>query len=242
MTQPSPALTELLSHRHLWRGTDLARSAQEAIPTGFAALDAELPGGGWPVGALTELLLAHEGIGELRMLGRALAALSRKGGRIAWIAPPHRPFAPAITAAGIALENLVIVKTKSTRDTQWAAEQALSSGACAAVLAWLPQSGRDESFTALRRLQLAAETGHAPAFLFRPSRVAKAHFSQSTPAALRISVETQQGGLALRILKRRGPPLPAPVVLSAFPDQHALDRASFSAPAAGLFPARLAAV
>ena len=238
MTTPSPALAELLTHRHLWRGTDLARSAQETTSTGFAALDAELPGGGWPVGALTELLLSHEGIGELRMVGRALAALSRKDGRIAWIAPPYRPFAPAITAAGIALENLVIVNTRSARDTQWAAEQALSSGACAAVLAWLPQTGREESFTVLRRLQLAAEAGHGLAFLFRPPRVAK----DSTPAALRISVETQRGGLALRILKRRGPPLATPVVLSAFPRQHALDRASFPAPAAGLFPARLAAV
>ena len=173
----SPAATPqtvdtLLSHRRLWRATDLAGVAQEAVPTGFAVLDAELPGGGWPVGALTELLLAHEGIGELRMLGRALAALSRRGQRLAWIAPPHRPFAPALSAAGIDLAHLVIVRTPSERDALWACEQALSSGACGAVLAWLPEASPNLNYAALRRLQLAAESGRALAFLFRAPRAA----------------------------------------------------------------------
>jgi hypothetical protein len=234
---PQP-IERLLSHRRLWRAADLARVSQETVSSGFAALDAELPGGGWPVGALTELELAHEGIGELRMLGRALAALSRDSQRLAWIAPPHRPFAPALSAAGIDLANLVIVRTASQRDTLWASEQALASGACGAVLAWLPEA---VNFTALRRLSLAAESGRALAFLFRAPRAA----CESTPAALRIAVETADGGLALRLLKRRGTPLAAPVLLPAFPTQfpepHALDRRTPAQPAAGHIPAQLAA-
>jgi len=46
------------------------------VSSGFPELDAGLPGGGWPAGALTEILPAHEGIGELRLLGPALAGLS----------------------------------------------------------------------------------------------------------------------------------------------------------------------
>ena len=43
----------------LWRADRLdsrCAAAGEAQPTGHAALDAELPGGGWPAAGLTELL------------------------------------------------------------------------------------------------------------------------------------------------------------------------------------------
>ena len=40
----------------LWRGDEFGAPAASVLPTGFARLDAELPGGGWPCGALTELL------------------------------------------------------------------------------------------------------------------------------------------------------------------------------------------
>jgi hypothetical protein len=239
---PSPAapqvIDRLLSQPGLWRATSLERVTQKCVPSGFSALDAELPGGGWPIGALTELLLAHEGIGELRMLGRALAALSRNQQRLAWIAPPHQPFAPALAAAGIDLANLVIVRTACERDTLWASEQALSSGACGAVLSWLPDAGPSPSFTALRRLQLAAESGHALALVFRPPRAAR----ESTPAALRLAVEAADGGLALRILKRRGPPLATPLRLSAFAEPYALDRGPPAQSSARRIPAQLAAV
>ena len=33
-------------HPALWRGHQLGRSADQALPSGFAALDAQLPGGG----------------------------------------------------------------------------------------------------------------------------------------------------------------------------------------------------
>ena len=131
---PSLAV-ELQRHPGIWRGNQLSRGCP-GIASGFAPLDAELPGGGWPGGALTEILPQHEGIGELRILGPALAQLAAQGKFIVWIAPPHLPYAPALAAAGIDLARIVIVKTSRDGDTLWAAEQALRSAACGGVLLW----------------------------------------------------------------------------------------------------------
>jgi cell division inhibitor SulA/protein ImuA len=175
------------------------------VPTGFRELDAELPGGGWPVGSLAELLPAHDGIGELRLLGPALSRLARAGGRLAWIAPPYLPYAPALAAAGIALEQVLIVRTATARDALWAAEQALRSAACAAVLLW-PGAAR---YAALRRLQLAAENTRAATFVFRAPQAA----AEASPAALRLALDTAAGGIAVRILKRRGGTCARPIAL-----------------------------
>lgn len=203
--QASPLSAALLAHPALWRGSELARVAVPSLPTGFTALDAELPGGGWPTGSLTEILPAHEGIGELRLLGPALAGLSAAGKRLAWIAPPHRLYAPALAAAGIDLARLVVVRVRTAQETLWAIEQALASRACGAVLAW-PAAVK---YPELRRLQLAAEASRALAVLFRPQQAR----SESSPAALRIALGTIEGGLAVHILKRRGAPLDRPVLL-----------------------------
>ena len=89
-------LAAVLSHPAIWRGNQLGTVAAPSVPSGFADLDVELPGGGWPTGALTEILPQHEGIGELRILGHALASLSAQGQGLAWIAPPYLPYAPAL--------------------------------------------------------------------------------------------------------------------------------------------------
>jgi len=111
------ALAALLSHPAIWRGNQLGSVGMPSVPTGFAALDAELPGGGWPTAALTEILPQHEGIGELRILGYTLAQLSARGRWLAWIAPPYLPYAPALQAAGIDLAKLIFIKTRSPRET-----------------------------------------------------------------------------------------------------------------------------
>jgi hypothetical protein len=225
LTDPAVPLSVLLARPDLRRGGALAQVASRSIPTGFAALEAELPGGGWPTGCLTELLPAHAGIGELRILGPALAQLSRAGKRLAWIAPPHLPYAPALDAAGIALARLLIVRTAAARDTLWAAEQALASSACSAVLVW-PGAVK---YAELRRLQLAAEKARALAVLFRPPQAA----GDASPAALRLALDTAAGALAVRILKRRGSLCERPVIIDLDPPRgnvspplvlHAVDR------------------
>ena len=207
LTAPPPARA-LPRHPALWRGGDLARMAVPGVASGFPALDAQLPGGGWPVANLTELMPAHEGIGELRLLGGALARLSGAGQHFAWIAPPHLPYAPALAAAGIRLAQLVIVRTKTAQETLWATEQALRSNACGAVLSW---PGTSIDYTALRRLQVAVEDSRALAFLFRSPKAAQ----HTSPAVLRLVLDTNQGGLAITITKRRGAPLARPIIIAA---------------------------
>lgn len=199
------ALAAVLTHPAIWRGNALSRVANASVPTGFAALDAQLPGGGWPTAALTEILPQHEGIGELRILGHALAALSAQKRMLVWIAPPHLPYAPALAAAGIDLARLIIITTRSPRETLWAIEQALRSNACGALCAW---PGRIK-YPELRRLQLAAEGNPVLAVLFRPPQTS----AEPSCAALRLALTTWRGELAVRILKRRGAALNAPILL-----------------------------
>lgn len=202
----SASLDQVLQHPGIWRGDQLAQTGEDTLPTGFAQLDELLPGGGWPRGALTEILVEREGIGELRLLLPALARVSEQSGWQAWVAPPHVPYAPALAAAGVVLRRLLVARPHSSADAWWTAEQALRSGACDAVLAWL--SAADEK--RMRRLQLAAETGRAWGVLFRPARAAQ----ERSPAALRLRLEPAASGLAVHILKRRGGQVGKPLLLN----------------------------
>jgi hypothetical protein len=208
-----PALDLVLRNPAIWRGDQYAKVAIESIPTGFAELDAQLPGGGWPRAALTELLTNQRGIGELRLLLPALARLSRDDKWLVLVAPPHRPFAPGFESLGVNLARLVVVETRSDGESLWAAERCLRSGSCAAVLAW-PGSGPRAP---LRRLQLAAEEGKSLGVVFGSTRNA----AHPSPAPLRIQLAASRGRLELQILKRRGggwaPPLSLDVESPASP-------------------------
>ena len=209
------ALDAILQRQPVWRGGTLARQIS-ALATGFTALDAELPGGGWPRQALTEILGDEPGIGELGLILPALAALTSAGQHAAWIAPLHVPYAPALAAAGIDLVNLLIVRPQSRRDALWAAEQALRSGSCHALVAWLPKA----RYAELQRLAVAAEAGRAAVFVFRPL----AATAQSSPARLRLALEPAGLEIGVRILKRRGAPRAAPLHLPLKRPFHVLGR------------------
>ena len=197
---PSATLEDLLDQRpDLWRGRTARRTSPAGMSTGFAALDAELSWCGWPPGGLCELLGDGPGDG----FGLVLPALARLGDHARWLLlvdPPWLPFAPALAARGLALERLVVVSAGERR--AWAAEQCLRSRACAAVLVW---GGRWDT-AALRRLQLAAETGGALVFLFRDSASAR----HPSPAPLRLQVGAGvapgENGYRVKVLKQRGGP------------------------------------
>ncbi|MNT09935.1 SOS cell division inhibitor [compost metagenome] len=186
------SLDGLLDQQRVWKGRPQAQP-QGLQPTGHAALDSALPGGGWPPGALTELLLAAEGCGELQLLWPSLARLTASAQPVVLIAPPFIPYAPAWQAAGVDLQWLTLVET-APAEVLWAAEQCLRSGSCGAVLCW-PQKADDR---ALRRLQVAAESGQSLAFALRPLQAAL----NPSPAALRIAIDARPS--QWRVLKCRG--------------------------------------
>jgi cell division inhibitor SulA/protein ImuA len=218
------ALDEILQRHPVWRGGPLACGVP-ALPTGFAELDRELPGGGWPQGALTEILCPRAGIGELQLALPALAALSWAGKRAVWLAPPHLPYAPALAAGGIDLAHLAVVRAPGRRDALWAAEQVLRAGSCHALLAWF----RGARYEELRRLAVVAEASRACALLFCPFPSGES----ASPAVLRLALEPAGSALSVRILKRRGAPPAAPLLIPVTRPVHALGRTSFHPAQAG---------
>ncbi len=203
MPQDSSSLDKLLENPRVWRGHNPTHAAA-GLASGYTKLDRCLPGGGWPQNSLTEILIERYGIGELRLLMPALARLSAEKpaedysepGWIAWVAPPFQPYPPALQQWGIDLSRMLIVRPKNDSEVLWSAEQALSSGTCAAVLLW-PRSLDDQTS---RRLQLAAERGGSWAVAFRPVTAR----AEPSAAALRIELRSSRSGTRLSILKSRG--------------------------------------
>jgi protein ImuA len=193
----------------IWRGDELSTADSAVQPTGHAALDAQLPGGGWPLGALTELLQATPSAHAWQLLLPALVqAVERRRGPVALLGAPCEPFAPALAAAGLPPEALLWIRAEAPAARLWACEQALRCAEVAAVLAWLPAARVGE----LRRLQLAAAQHEALLFVCRPEALA----ASASPARLRLRLSdagAQQ--MDIHILKRRGPPLAAPISLPA---------------------------
>jgi protein ImuA len=199
----SVPLEQLLENPRVWRGASQACTVA-GLASGYEKLDRYLPGGGWPQHALTEILTEQYGVGELQLLMPALVRLSAEDplagfsepGWIAWVAPPFQPYPPALRNWGINLERLLIVRPKQESDILWSAEQALSSGTCAAVLLWPSMLSDQDS----RRLQLAAEKGQSWAVAFRP----RAARREPSAAALRLEMQADEAGTHLDIFKSRG--------------------------------------
>lgn len=197
------ALDSLFNGGRVWKGRPAVPPAS-VHPTGLAAPDAVLPTGGWPESALSEILMAKDGVGELQLVLPTLARLSAAGERIVLVAPPYTPYPHAWQNAGVDLRQLSVVQAEE-RDALWAVEQCLRSGSCGAVLCW-PRKADDR---ALRRLQVAAETGQTLAFAWR----ALSEAINASPAALRLAVEAKPA--QVRVLKCRGGLAhPAPIALA----------------------------
>jgi cell division inhibitor SulA/protein ImuA len=188
-------------HAQVWRGK-VATAARAVIPTGFRDLDRALPGGGWPLGAITEILVDGYGIGELGLLMPALAALTKEDPArpkkwVAWIAPPFIPYAPALQQHGVNIDRLLMIHpASSVKSRLWAIEQAVRSGSSAGVLAWVATAND----VILRRLQLAAEEQGCWVLLFRPASARR----ERSPAALRIHLTQADSATRIEIVKCRG--------------------------------------
>lgn len=193
---------------HVWRTSDLARE-EAVVPSGHAPLDAQLPGGGWPVGSLVELLQARPEAHAWQLLLPGLAQWAQgRRGPVVLVGPPLQPFGPALSAQGLPAERLLWIRAEAAAARLWSAEQSLRCADVIAVLAWLPQVRLPE----LRRLHLAARQHGKLLFVLRGA----AARAQASPAPLRLLLEGVDT-LQLHILKRKGPPLDAPLQLPALP-------------------------
>ena len=160
--------------RRLERAHSAQRAGRQAVSVGISAIDALLPDGGLPTGALHEIeagpapsgrVAAHDGAA----LGFAAFLMGRfGGGTLLWCRQPSGtfdapPYAPAL-AAWFDPARLLMVTARRDEDLFWAMEEGLRCPGIAAVLG----ETRAADPTAGRRLSLAAEKSGIPALLLRP--------------------------------------------------------------------------
>lgn len=193
-----PLPDHLMQRTDLWTGRQMA--SLRAHSTGHAALDRLLPGGGWPLGALSEILVAEPGSGELHLILPLMVDCARAGRRVAFISPPHLPYAPALLRAGLPLDQCWVAEPESGTDRIWVMEQMLRCPAVGVVAAWFDRV--DERMQ--RRLQLAAEreteSSSAIGLLLLP--LSARH--QASVSSLRLALEPTLEGPRVEVLKSRG--------------------------------------
>jgi protein ImuA len=233
-------------HPALWRATQLARPGSSVCPSHHAALDAVLPGGGWPARELTELLLPHAGVGELRLLAPVLATLQGQQRSVMWFDPPAAPCAWALGALGIDVRQLVVVQSRGGQTAARPAGPLGDRQAQAQVHPGDRPRGRARAVLPaadiLWALEQALKSGHLGAVLaWLPARLpadalrrlqlaAQAHDGpafllrdaqmRSKPSAAPLRLLLGSAGpdlLRVAVLKRRGPPLAQPLTLALPP-------------------------
>lgn len=203
-------------HADVWRAAELGSASLQTVDTGYAAFNQVLPGGGWPQGALVEVLQAQAGQHEWGLVAPALAGLQAAAPDklLVLAGAPCLPFGPALGARQLDMRRLLCVQSAQGDGPAllWATREALQCADVGCVLAWLP----DARSAHLRRLQIAAHAHGKLLFVFRTPRAQQ----ESSPAPLRLLIEGttgDAGNLLVHVLKRRGPPLAAPLLLDTRP-------------------------
>lgn len=208
--RPAQGLLPAAVEAVVWRGNELGSAVNDVLASGFASLDAELPGGGWPCGALTEILTAQFSILEWRLLAPALRRVCQAGRSIVVVGPPKAPHVPGLRHEGLDDRHLVWIKADAPAERLWSTEQLIKSNAFGALIAWLPQVRSEQ----IRRLQVLSAQCQGPVFLCRPVSVA----SESSAAPLRLHARVgMDWELNVEILKRKGPPLAEVLHLESMP-------------------------
>jgi protein ImuA len=182
----------------LWRGSELGSPITTTLSTGFPALDAELPGGGWPCQSLTEILQPQPAVAEWRLLAPAMRAVVARGGQIVIVGPPRLPHLPGLRLAGLDERQLVWIQAETPAERLWTTEQVVKANASGMLVAWLPQARQEQ----IRRLQVCAGTCDGPVFLCRPVQAEHEPSAAPLRLQLRFGLDWQ---LQVQILKRKGP-------------------------------------
>ncbi|WP_165311842.1 translesion DNA synthesis-associated protein ImuA [Vibrio ziniensis] len=185
-------LIEHLKNKHwLWQGSE-TKYELNTHSTGFNALDEKLAGGFPPHGVVE--IQSQSGIGELRLIYPYLKQHDKR--LTVFINPPGIVQAESLKFEGIELDNVLVVTPRNHKESLWAAEQCLKSGACRQVLLWLDNLEVHQ----VRRLNVASETGNCLQFLFRSPQES----AFSLPVSLSISLQSYPQGLKISVPKRKG--------------------------------------
>ena len=197
-------LKSVLKRSDIWQGyqhNTQQTAQQHAISTGYDKLDALLHYRGWPLNALTEILMTQQHIGEIALVLPSIAEKMKSGGALYLIEPPFNPYAPAWLNAGIDINQMFIIKSCQELDWLWASEQVMENRGVACCLFWPPKDHLSNKI--LKRLQLASKKGSSLNFIFRQSSVA----NQSSPASLRLILKSNlrlEINMEIEILKQQG--------------------------------------
>ena len=194
----------------IWRGDELGSPVTAVVSSGFQALDAELPGHGWPCRALTEVLQAQPSVAEWRLLAPALRQTVALGQDVVVVGPPKHPHLPGLRHMGLDERKLVWIQSEAPAERLWVTEQLIKANAGGALVAWLPQARQEQ----VRRLQVCAQHWDGLIFLCRPAA------AEHEPSAAPLRVQLRFGldwELHLHVLKRKGPTHEGTVNLRSVP-------------------------
>lgn len=182
----------------LWRGNELGSAVTSTLSSGFSALDAELPGAGWPCQSLTEVLQVQATVAEWRLLGPAMRQVVAAGRDVVVVGPPKHPHLPGLRHAGLDERRLVWIQAEAPAQRLWVTEQLIKTNGAGLLVAWLPQARQEQ----IRRLQVCAQACDGPVFLCRPAA------AEHEPSAAPLRVQLRFGidwELHVHLLKRKGP-------------------------------------
>lgn len=194
----------------LWRGDAMGSPVTTTLSSGFATLDAQLPGGGWPCQSLTEVLQLQPTALEWRLCAPSMRALVAQGKQIVLVGPPKAPHLPGLLHLGLDEHQLVWIQADKPLERLWAIEQLIKANAVGMLLGWLPHARQEQ----IRRLQVCAQSCDGPVILFRPA--AAEHEASAAPLRLqaRFSLDWE---LCIHLLKRKGPPHEGELRLPSIP-------------------------
>ncbi len=115
-------------------------------------------------GAVHELLWPRQSTYPKSLALLLARAAQKNGGAIAWSDPERELHLPALSAAGINLRNLVLLRCANRADQLWALAECLRCRGVGATVAFIQRLSQIEA----RRLQLAAERGGGVGLFMRP--------------------------------------------------------------------------
>lgn len=194
----------------LWRGSELGSPVSTTLSSGFASLDAELPGGGWPCHSLTEILQPQPAVAEWRLLGPAMRRIVAQGGQVVVVGPTRVPHLPGLRLSGLDERQLVWVQAETPAERLWTTEQLVKANACGLLVAWLPQARQEQ----IRRLQVCALSCDGLVFLCRP--IQAEHEPSAAPLRLKLRFDLDWQ-LRVELFKRKGPVREGSIALPSVP-------------------------